>query len=65
MNEQERESQFLGTNIKLFTIADDRELMPILCKPKIIPIKSALVRQIEQRENELLIKEKQEKRNDS
>jgi hypothetical protein len=41
----------MGTNLKLFTISDDRELMPILCKPKIIPIKSALVRQIEEREN--------------
>lgn len=36
----------MGTNIKMFTMPDDRELMPILCKPKIIPIKSALVRQI-------------------
>lgn len=35
--------------------------MPILCKPKIIPIKSALVRQIEQRENELLMKERRGK----
>jgi hypothetical protein len=35
--------------------------MPILCKPKIIPIKSALVRQIEQRENELLMKERRAK----
>lgn len=35
--------------------------MPILCKPKIIPIKSALVRQIEQRENELLMKERRDK----
>jgi hypothetical protein len=30
----------------MFSIADDRELTPILCKPKIIPIKSSLVRQI-------------------
>lgn len=39
----------MGTNIKMFAVSDDRELMPILCKPKIIPIKSALVRQIEER----------------
>lgn len=51
-------NDFLGGNMKMFTIADDRELMPILCKPKIIPIKSALVRQIEQRENDLLMKER-------
>jgi hypothetical protein len=58
MSGEEKESEFMGTGLKMFTIADDRELMPILCKPKIIPIKSALVRQIEERENELLIKEK-------
>ena len=31
----------------MFTSADDRELKPIMCKPKIIPIKSSLVREIE------------------
>jgi len=45
----------MGLDIKMFTIADDRELRPILCKPKLIPIKSALVRQLEERENKLLL----------
>ena len=38
--------EYMGTDLKLFTVGDDRELRPILCKPKIIPIKSALVRQL-------------------
>lgn len=42
----------------MFSIADDRELTPILSKPKIMPIKSALARQLEERENQLLLKEK-------
>lgn len=51
----------MGLDLKMFSVSDDRELMPILCKPKIIPIKSSLVRQLEERENKLLLKEKQEK----
>ena len=58
MQGDERETEFLGGNIKMFTSADDRELKPILCKPKIIPIKSSLVREIEERENRLLMKER-------
>lgn len=54
----ERESEFFGGSIKMFTSADDRELKPILCKPKVIPIKSSLVREIEERENKLLLKER-------
>lgn len=41
------QSELMGLEVKMFAVADDRELMPILCKPKIIPIKSALVRQLE------------------
>ena len=51
----------MGLDLKMFSVSDDRELMPILCKLKIIPIKSSLVRQLEERENKLLLKEKQEK----
>jgi hypothetical protein len=46
----------------MFVVADDRELMPILCKPKLIAVKSALVRQLEDRENKLLLQEKQERK---
>jgi hypothetical protein len=56
--EGQRQSEYAGLDMKMFTVSDDRELMPILCKPKIIPIKSALVRHLEDRENKLLLKEK-------
>ena len=46
MEEEKRDSEFMGLDINMFTVADDRELMPILCKPKIIPIKSGLARQL-------------------
>lgn len=43
----EGNSDYMGLGVKMFTVSDDRELMPILCKPKIIPIKSSLVRRLE------------------
>lgn len=51
-----RKEEYAGLDMKMFAVADDRELVPILCKPKLIPIKSALVRQLEERENKLLLK---------
>lgn len=59
MEGEKGQSDYMGLDIKMFTIADDRELNPILCKPKLIPIKSALVRQLEERENKLLLQEKE------
>lgn len=57
-----KKSEYAGIDLKMFVVSDDRELMPILCKPKLIAVKSALVRQLEDRENKLLLQEKQEKR---
>jgi hypothetical protein len=47
MNKGEEASEYLGVGVKLFSIADDRDFTPILSKPKIMPIKSALARQLE------------------
>jgi len=44
--EGEKKSEYAGLDMKMFPISDDRELVPILCKPKLIAVKSALVRQL-------------------
>lgn len=56
--EGQKKNEYAGLDMKMFVVADDRELMPILCKPKLIAVKSALVRQLEDRENKLLLQEK-------
>ena len=44
--ESQKTNEYAGLDMKMFVVADDRELMPILCKPKLIAVKSALVKQL-------------------
>lgn len=49
---------FLSMSDKMFTIKDDRELKPIMSKPKIIPIRSSVAMKIEEKENKLFGEER-------
>ena len=49
---------FLGMSEKMFTIMEDKELKPIMSKPKIIPIRSAVALKIEEKENKLFGEER-------
>ena len=42
----------------MFTIMDDRELRPVMSKPKIIPIRSSIALKIEEKENKLFGEER-------
>lgn len=53
-NNQGVNISFMPISEKPLIIKEDRELMPIMAKPKIIPIRSSIAIKLEEKENKLL-----------